>query len=307
MRVGNALKLACVGFGLGVLLRVVQMLYFFDYDTGFYTDGGVMAWLSLGVPLAAAVAGGVLCFRSRRYFGPYVPRRNVLVGVVGLLSAAALLCSAALQFLGRGSNPSDLSYTGYNAATHQVIHTGFWVGCVLFGLVQLVVSVGFFTGKNTLEKAPLLYLTGVFWGLCYLVLVYVFYARSASFVENFFSVISAAALVLALFYLCKLFAGVDEEGAAKRLFVTGILAVVLTLTYTVPNLALLLLDRSYPGEIPPAIQLASLGVAAFLLLFLVTFRKYSLRRTPKGGTERPVPRHGARSQMGEGPAGPSPL
>ena len=173
--------------------------------------------------------------------------------------------------------------------------------------MQLVVSVGFFTGKNTLEKAPLLYLTGVFWGLCYLVLVYVFYARSASFVENFFSVISAAALVLALFYLCKLFAGVDEEGAAKRLFVTGILAVVLTLTYTVPNLALLLLDRSYPGEIPPAIQLASLGAAAFLLLFLVTFRKYSLRRTPKGGTERPVPRHGARSQMGEGPAGPSPM
>ena len=96
MRVGNALKLACVGFGLGVLLRVVQMLYFFDYETGFYTDGGVMAWLSLGVPLAAAVAGGVLCFRSRRYFGPYVPRRNVLVGVVGLLSAAALLCCAGL-------------------------------------------------------------------------------------------------------------------------------------------------------------------------------------------------------------------
>ena len=83
---------------------------------------------------------------------------------------------------------------------------------------------------------------------------------------------------------------------------------VLTLTYTVPNLALLLLDRKLPrGRSPPAIQLASLGVAAFLLLFLVTFRKYSLRRTPKGGTERPVPRHGARSQMGEGPAGPSPM
>ena len=65
MRVGNALKLACVGFGLGVLLRVVQMLYFFDYDTGFYTDGGVMAWLSLGVPLGAAVAGGCLLYTSR--------------------------------------------------------------------------------------------------------------------------------------------------------------------------------------------------------------------------------------------------
>lgn len=298
MRVGNALKLACVGFGLGVLLRVVQMLYFFDYDTGFYTDGGVMAWLSLGLPLAAAVAGGVLCFRSRRYFGPYVPRRNVLVGVVGLLSSVALLASGALQALGRGA-PAETGYTGYNAATHQVIHTAFWVACLLFGVVQLVVSIGFFTGKNTIARAPLVYLAGVFWGLSYLVLIYVFYARSSSFVENFFAVVSAAALALALFYLCKLFSGVDEEGAAKRLFVTGILAVVLTLTYTVPNLALLGLGRSYTGEIPGAIQLASLGVAAFLLLFLVTFRKYSLRRTPKGGTEKPVPRHGSRP--GDGP------
>ena len=34
VNVGNALKVTCVGFAAGVLLRVVQMLYFFDYDTG---------------------------------------------------------------------------------------------------------------------------------------------------------------------------------------------------------------------------------------------------------------------------------
>ena len=33
VNVGNALKVTCVGFAAGVLLRVVQMLYFFDYDT----------------------------------------------------------------------------------------------------------------------------------------------------------------------------------------------------------------------------------------------------------------------------------
>ena len=80
MNVGNALKVLCVGFGVGVVLRVVQMLYFFDYATGFYTDGGLVAGLSLGLPLLAAVVNGVMCFKSRRYFGPYVPRRNALVG-----------------------------------------------------------------------------------------------------------------------------------------------------------------------------------------------------------------------------------
>ena len=71
---------------------------------------------------------------------------------------------------------------------------------------------------------PLLYLTGVLWGVSGLILVYVFYAKSSSMVENLFAVLSGVFLLLCQFYLCKLFAGVDEEGAAKRAFVTGIFA-----------------------------------------------------------------------------------
>src|SRR5699024_4321206 len=74
VNVGNALKVTCVGFAAGVLLRVVLMLYYFDYETSFYTDGGVMAWISLGVPLLMGVLAAWMCFRARRYFGPYVPR-----------------------------------------------------------------------------------------------------------------------------------------------------------------------------------------------------------------------------------------
>ena len=99
VNVGNALKVTCVGFAAGVLLRVVQMLYFFDYDTDFYTDGGVMAWISLALPLATGLLASWMCFRSRRYFGPYVPRKNVMAGVTAVLSGAVLLLSGALQWM----------------------------------------------------------------------------------------------------------------------------------------------------------------------------------------------------------------
>lgn len=293
MNVGNALKVTCVGFTAGVLLRVVQMLYFFDYETGFYTDGGVMAWFSLGIPLLAAIVAAVFCFRSRRYFGPYVPRRNALVGVVAVLSGIALIASGILQALDY-VNYLNTGASAYDAAERGVIHVAFLSSCFLFGIVQVFVSIGFFSGKNILQRVPLLYLIGVIWGIAYLVLVYVFYAKSSSFVENFFAVIGGAATLLCLFYLCRLFAGVEEEAAAKRVFVTGILAVVITVTYAFSNLALMLLGKSYAGEIPAMIQLSSLGVALFLLMFLVTFRKYSLRRTPKGGTEQTAARHSAR-------------
>ena len=67
---------------------------------------------------------------------------------------------------------------------------------------------------------------------------------------------------------------------------------VLTVSYTLPNLVLLLLGRTYSGEIPPAVQAACLVAALYQLVFLVTFRKYSLRRTPKGGAEPGPARHG---------------
>lgn len=301
MNAGNALKLTCVGFGGGVLLRTIQMLYYFDYQTGFYKDSGFMAWCSLIFALLTSLIAGIMCFCSRRYFGAYVPRKNNMLGVVAALSGAALIASAALQavdyqrFLKTGA--SD-----YDSAERGVIHIAFLIACFLFGAVQLFAAMGFFQGKNSFQKVPLLYLVAVVWGIAYLILVYMFYAKSSSFVENFFAVFGGASTLLSLCYLCKLFAGVDEAAAAKRVFVGGIFSVVLTVTYSFSNLALLLLGKSYSGEIPFMFQLSSLGVSVYLLVFLMTYRKYSIHRPAKDregeGTaereEKSSPRRGRR-------------
>ncbi len=281
LNAGNALKVTCVGFAGGIVLRVVQMLYFFDYDTGFYTDGGAMAWCSLAFVLAASILGGVMCFMSRRYFGPFIPRKNTLLGLTAVASGVILLISAVLQVIDY-MNYLKTGFSVYDSAERFAIHGAYIVTSFLFGAVQLLVAAGVFQGKNTVSQAPLLYLTAVAWGVSYLILVYVFYAKSSSFVENFFAVAGGACVLLSLFYLCKLLAGVEEEAAAKRLFVAGIFAVVLTVTYSLSNLVLLLLGKTYSGEIPPMLQGVNLCVALFLLAFMMTFRKYSIRKAGKG-------------------------
>lgn len=292
LNAGNALKVTCVGFAVGVVLRVIQMLYYFDYDTGFYTDGGFLAWCSLGVPLLAAVLGAAMCFCSRRYFGPYVSRKNHTLGVVAGLSGVALLASSLFQLLDY-LNYLTTGASAYDSAERGVIHIAFLIACFLYGTVQLFVAVGFLQGRNFLGKMPLLYLIGVFWGVSYLILVYVFYAKSSSFVENAFAVGGGASVLLSVFYLSKVFAGVDEESAVKRLFVAGIFAVVLTVPYSFSNLVLMLLGKSYSGEIPSTIQLSSLGVSLFLLVFMTTFRKYAVHRLPKDPALREQPQQQA--------------
>ena len=67
---------------------------------------------------------------------------------------------------------------------------------------------------------------------------------------------------------------------------------VLNVTYSLANLSLLLLGRTYSGEIPPSVQLASLVVALFALVFLVAFRKLQPAAHAQGrcGVRRPAQR-----------------
>ena len=91
----------------------------------------------------------------------------------------------------------------YEFSNQWMIHAAYLLASLLFGFVQLYMAAGFFVGKRNLERVPLLYLVAVAWGILNLILAYVFYAKSSSFVENFFSVISCAALLLPVQAFCR--------------------------------------------------------------------------------------------------------
>lgn len=288
LSVATALKLTCVGFAAGVLLRVIQMLYCFDYDTGFATDGGVMAGCSLGAATLAALLAGAICIFRRRFFGRYAFGRNRLLGTGGVVSALVLLVCAAAHFMTpRAAIP---------IVEEWVLRTAFAVISVAFAGLLLVMAAGFFKGKNLLASHPLVYLVGVVWALAYVVLVYRIYARSAM-IENCFTIFGGSALVFSLLYMTKMLAGVEPASSALRMFVTGCLAVVFNVTHALSNLALLSLGFTYEAEIPIGVQISVLIVSLFLLIFLSDYRRAF---TAGAAVAEPIepkhaaPRHGGR-------------
>ena len=97
MKTKCAFWVAGVGVLLGAALRCIQMLFFFDYDTGFVTDSGMLTILYSGVTLVAAVVSGVLCLADRRRCGSLLRGRSWSAGVSALLVGVfLLLCAAAL-------------------------------------------------------------------------------------------------------------------------------------------------------------------------------------------------------------------
>lgn len=258
-----------LGFGLiaGIVFRVCRVMWALDSVTGFDNDGGVLNWLSLLVPLVLALAA-ILVFRAGgEKLSASAVRRGQGISMMGIATGLLLIQSGVMQLIDY-SQGTGLTAQGREYSQQRYIFLFYMIMCLVFGLVQLVV-VGFW--KEAFVKAPLLYVTAILWGMSYLVLVYVFYAKSSSFVENFFVVAGAAAMLLALLYLCKAFAGVNPVEALRRLFLFGGISVVLVGTYTFADLLLFFTGAGYFGDIPAQFQLTGAGMSVYLLVCMACF------------------------------------
>ena len=278
-----ALKFTCMGFFVGVVLRVIFMLYCFDSSTGFYTDGGVMAAVCLILTLLFGGLAAVCCGFSKGSFGRYVHRKNLLLGLAGVISGIAMLVCGMVQL----RNLYRVGVFTYKVLTPAyTVQILFALATLLFALVQLASAPGFFSGGGLMRRFPVLSLTGVLWGAVYVMMVYLSYGSSPLFTENFFIVIGGAALLLALLYLSKTLLNLDPEKSSRRLFMSGTLAVVLIVTHALSNLYLRMLGEWYKGELPNSVQLATLVMVLFLLTFMATYKSETV--APETATPPPL-------------------
>lgn len=269
MTVRTGLSLICAGVLSGIVLRFLLMSRFFDFSTCFYTDGGLTAWLSLLLPLALAALGGFMCSCGKRSLSQYTPGRAPAAGVMGVISGTLLIYTGSsmtmdyIGFLHTGA-------TSYESVRQGFIHIVYIVMCIAFGIIQLLAARASLTGGDTFLRMPLLYAPAVLWGMANLVMIYVFYAKFACTVENIFTVVGGAMLLLSLMYMTKLRAGADPQGSALRMFVTGGIASVLVVSYDLAELMLHIRGAEYYGQIPLTIVLCQLGVGIYVLAFLLS-------------------------------------
>ena len=86
----NAFKLIIAALVAALALRSVSMRFFFDYSTGFYTDSGLTAWLSLLIPLTLVGAAALFCKTGLPSLGSYQLRRSPVLAVFAALSGGVL-------------------------------------------------------------------------------------------------------------------------------------------------------------------------------------------------------------------------
>lgn len=286
LSINTGLKLVVWGIPLGLVLRLVQMNFFFDFDTGFYTDGGVTAWVSLLLPAAMAVAAAVCFNKNSRAF---TEREQVPAKGPGAFAGASggTLLMMGCYMLEDYADYNNLGLMTFETTQNTGLHIALAVLCLVFGALQSVTAAWLCMGSGMYKKAPLLYLPGVAWGMLMLVAVYVFYARSSSTVENLFTLVGSALMLMSLFYLCAALGGAGEPRALKRLFIFGGLTAVLVIPYDLSNVALAMMGKTYFGELPGLYSLVRLAVGMFVLAFMLSSYRTGVDKELDGASAEP--------------------
>ena len=90
INLGLALKVGCVGFVVAGVLRLIYLLYAFDPETCFATDGGVLAGCCLAAVILSVAAEAAVCVLSTGSLDPAPVGKNPLLGVAALVSGGVL-------------------------------------------------------------------------------------------------------------------------------------------------------------------------------------------------------------------------
>ena len=194
-------KLAFVLAGIGIFaaaaLRCVQMLCFFDYDTGFVTDSGLLTYIYCGAAIGVSLLCMLLCRVDKKLCARIETKRNAAAGASALLMCVFLfLCAAALLrdfYLYRNNQP-----TYFVQASHVTTHLPFAVLTLLFAIVSLIFAIIWLTGEGFPSGTGGLWAIGSVWGISYMIVTFMTYSAVATTEENIFTVGGGAMMLLFL-------------------------------------------------------------------------------------------------------------
>ena len=260
---------------LASVLRCVQMLFFFNDETGFVTDSGVFTYLYCGISLLATLFSVICCSRDKETCGVLQRGRSRGMGLSALLCMVFLWFCAAILLM-NAYHYKNFGVTFYMEPSHVRDHMPFGVLSALFGLAALIIAVCWLRGGKLPGSIGTVWALGSVWGLYYMVITFMTYSAAATIQENLFTVGGGAMMLMFLLSEGKMLSGVGGRKASQSVFIFGLPAILFWVTYVLSNTVLLVCGRGYAAEMPYIIQLVMLSLTVHAVTVLYKLRSPEL-------------------------------
>ena len=197
-------------------------------------------------------------------------RRSIPSGVFGLLTAAAVGYTAIAGLLSIDSTPEQEIEVGVEALEKSGANISplYWQICMGLGigtaLALAIVSIGFITGSNMLERSPLLMLMPVLWMCMRLVLTFLEMTSSASISERSTEIVMLIVMTLFTLSLGKFLANMGGN-TSKWAYIYGGITIMFALSTVVSRVVMTIAgSKAQDGQLAQTCSdiIESYGIAA---------------------------------------------
>lgn len=205
-------------------LRLYQVLNLIDPETGISSGDPYMLQILLGLTALFVLILMFMSIACKNIPERYEIRKNIFAGVFSILAGVSMLAESACFLL------SFLSGQDKAPGLVQAI-----LG-VLAAAIFAMMGICSFTGRNLLERVPLLTLLPSVWCGVRLVFSFLRYTNVATNSSEMLDLLSTSFLLIFLFTQAKLLSGFTTPKTGKRAVVAGMSAVVLLFVFRLPAL-----------------------------------------------------------------------
>ena len=239
-------------------MRIYQVLFLVDPETGFYTNLSVFSNI-LSVLLAASVViMAVLCFKNCPN-KQYKAFKSTLLTVVSAISGLGMIILFVFSFLSASQAEKSLP---------DAIMT---ILGICSGIIFITAAYNFAVGENLFEKFELIALIPSLWGCAYLVKLFLECVSTVNIAENVYNTFTVSFLLLYLFTQAKLFTGIENEKSGKMIYVFGFPAVLMLLITGIPGTLMLFVNINQISALPRELYPINILMAAYIITFLFGF------------------------------------
>ncbi len=244
-------------------VRLYQIFFLADKNTGFYTDGGTTTGIISICLAVGALLIIVLCALDRKAPQQYRAARSIPTAVLSVLAGLGLVAESLISLA---------TEHGQNYFMYMILS----LFGILTGAVLIFTAYDFAVGQNDFARFPLLALVPTLWGCVCLVALFITCVPVVNVSENIYDAFTVIFILLFLFTQAKMFAGVEDVKSSRMIYVFGIPAILFGLVTGISGTAMLLSGVSQAGTFPAGLHLVNFLLALYFGSFL-----FALRRQPE--------------------------
>ena len=228
-------------------VRLYQLMYYVDSQTGFFTDGNVTSTI-VSVILIAGCAAVLFLSRRQKNFSLQFQDMSSMPSVIfcGLSGAVMLIYAVrqlALVASGDTSWEEDYMQQIPVWVQHPVLYAALAILAVAAAINLLVLAWGLGQGKSPYLHLPAATLFLPLWSCMDLTVMFVRSTEVVNSIESLYSMFMVIFLLVCLFAQARFLSGLDDSKSRLLMVASGMCCAIVTFTVTVPNLLMYAMGR----------------------------------------------------------------